>query len=91
MDACLPQDGISRFSPYHYYKSTKRLDAELLGTVAHNFTDNLAEVYSIAMMRNNVHLLTTTQEKIFTQYLKEADTGLSTTELKQLDAYLGSI
>lgn len=88
---CKPQKDSSRFNLYHHYKNTARTERELLTSDKFVFTEDLDKVYSLAMMNNNVYLLTETQQRVFTEYLTQADSGLTTEELKQLDAYLGSV
>lgn len=76
---------------FESYKSFARDKENLDGSVQLVFGEKLARLLDDAMLHNNLDILSKEQLKMFKRYLTEADTGLVSKDLIQLDTFLGEL
>mgnify|MGYP005846174391 CR=1 FL=1 len=80
----------SSFNQFDAYKNSARTKRNLNGYEEIEFNERLGDLYSLAIMENNLYLLSETQHKTIRRYMDQAD-GTLDEDLQQLDKYLGSL
>jgi hypothetical protein len=81
-------------SPYNQYEKYKAVRFPRIGvdaTITYEFGVYFADILSSFILKDNRYILSPEQEELINKYLIEADTGLVTDELIQLDEFLGSL
>lgn len=82
---------LSVNSLFETYKSFARDKENLNGDLELVFIERIARLFDDVMLSNNLDILSKEQLTMFRRYLTEADTGLTSKDLKQLDEYLGGL
>jgi hypothetical protein len=79
----------SSFDNTDSYKVSKINNTGLVVNNRHDFHLRFPLIFSEAVMRDNLKLLSKEQYGIIQRYFTQADTGLVDDDLKQLDKFLG--
>lgn len=82
---------LSVNSLFETYKSFARDKENLNGDLELVFIERIARLFDDVILSNNLDILSKEQLTMFRRYLTEADTGLTSKDLKQLDEYLGGL
>lgn len=80
----------SRYTPFDAYKSSSRAERDLFGHNNLEFNERLGDLFSLAILEDNLYMLSEEQHKIFRRYLDQAN-GTLDDDLQQLDKFLGSL